>query len=81
MTTMTRTNNAADSLEEQLRRLDAIAQALENPATGLSEAITLCEEGVVISEEIDNVLARCDKRVQALIERLRPESGITSRTR
>lgn len=64
----------ARSLEKKLHRLEEIANVVENPLTTLSDAITLCEEGVVLSEEIDVVLASCDDRVRALIERLRPES-------
>jgi exonuclease VII small subunit len=80
MTTMTN-GGITDSLEQKLQRLEAIAKALESPATGLSDAITLCEESAGLSEDIDVALARCDERVRALIERLRPDSGLTPAAR
>lgn len=59
-------------LEEMLKQLETIARRVEQPGTPLTEAITLVEEGAVLSDEIERELARCDERVQALITRLRP---------
>jgi exodeoxyribonuclease VII small subunit len=62
----------ATLLEEKLKRLAMIARRVEQPGTPLTEAITLVEEGVSLSEEIDRELSQCDERVQALIRKLRP---------
>jgi exodeoxyribonuclease VII small subunit len=64
--------NSADDLEVKLKRLEAIIRTVENPGAGLAETLRLGEEGVVLCEEIEEELSRCDMRVQALLDRIRP---------
>jgi exodeoxyribonuclease VII small subunit len=64
--------NSADDLEVKLKRLEAIIRTVENPGSGLAETLRLGEEGVVLCEEIEEELSRCDARVQALLERIHP---------
>jgi exodeoxyribonuclease VII small subunit len=64
--------NSADDLEVKLKRLEAIIRTVENPGSGLGETLRLGEEGVGLCEEIEEELSRCDARVQALLERIRP---------
>lgn len=59
-------------LENKLKRLEEIVGRVEHAGSGLAEALQLVEEGVALSEEIDEELSRCDERVQTLIERIRP---------
>jgi exodeoxyribonuclease VII small subunit len=63
---------AAPTLDGMLKQLEKIARRVEEAGTPLTEAISLVEEGAVLSDEIERELARCDERVQALIARLRP---------
>jgi exodeoxyribonuclease VII small subunit len=64
--------SSADDLEAKLKRLEAIIRRVENPGSGLAETLRLGEDGVGLCEEIEEELSRCDERVQALLERIRP---------
>lgn len=64
--------NPAEDLETKLNRLETIVRRVENPGSGLDESIRLGEEGVGLCEEIEEELSRCDARVKALLERIRP---------
>jgi exodeoxyribonuclease VII small subunit len=66
------TENSSDDLEAKLKRLEAIIRRVENPGSGLAETLRLGEDGVQLCEEIEDELSRCDARVQALLERIRP---------
>jgi exodeoxyribonuclease VII small subunit len=67
-----RSGDTPDDLEAKLNHLEAITRRVENPGTGLAEALQLGEEGAGLCEEIEAALSQCDARVQALLERIRP---------
>lgn len=62
-------------LDEKLKRLEAIVRGVEHAGSGLTEALALVEEGVVLSEEIEQELSRSEIQVQKLIERIRPRES------
>ena len=64
-----------ENLEQKLKRLETIVRRVEHAGSGLTEALALVEEGVLLSEEIDRDLSQCDIRVQELIDRIRPRES------
>jgi exodeoxyribonuclease VII small subunit len=55
------------SLEERLRRLEAILARMESDGVGLEEALNLFEEGVVHVREAERVLSAAELRVDELL--------------
>ncbi len=55
------------SLEERLRRLEAILARMESDDVGLEEALRLFEEGVVHVREAERVLSAAELRVEELL--------------
>jgi exodeoxyribonuclease VII small subunit len=68
------------SLEERLRRLEAIVAALEGGSVDLDEGLRLFEEGVGHIREAEQLLSAAELRVEELVgkpesARLRPLKG------
>lgn len=55
------------SLEERLRRLEAILARMESEEVGLEEALKLFEEGIVHVREAERVLSAAELRVEELL--------------
>lgn len=64
---MAEENAQETSLEERLRRLEAILARMESDEVGLEEALKLFEEGVVHVREAERVLSAAELRVEELL--------------
>jgi exodeoxyribonuclease VII small subunit len=64
---MPEANAQETSLEERLRRLEAILARMESDDVGLEEALRLFEEGVVHVREAERVLSAAELRVEELL--------------
>ena len=57
------------SVEDQLRRLEAIVQRLESEAVSLDDSIGLFEEGVELAVRVRKRLEASEGRIKQIIER------------
>jgi exodeoxyribonuclease VII small subunit len=57
------------SFEDNLRRLEAIAAALDRDDLSLEQALTLFEEGIAKLKDASAELGRAEGRVRQLVER------------
>jgi exodeoxyribonuclease VII small subunit len=57
------------SVEERLRRLEAIVQKLESEAVSLDESIALFEEGVELAVQVRKRLEASEGRIKRIVER------------
>lgn len=64
---MAEQNTQETSLEERLRRLEAILARMESDDVGLEEALQLFEEGIVHVREAERVLSAAELRVEELL--------------
>ncbi len=62
------TENAAESLEWRLGRLDAIVAELEREGLELDQALALFEEGVAHLRSAEQVMRGAELRIQRLLE-------------
>ncbi len=54
------------SFEEAYKKLEQIAQKLENPEISLDESIALFEEGVKLSKYCSEVLEKAKQKIEIL---------------
>lgn len=54
------------SFDTGLDRLEALVQRLEGGSLGLEEALTVFEEGVKLSQQLQGQLAEAQRRVEVL---------------
>lgn len=54
------------TFEEKLARLETIVTELETDSSGLEQAITLFEEGVTLSRELESQLTEVKRRVELI---------------
>ncbi len=54
------------SFDTGLDRLEALVQTLETGSLGLEEALTVFEEGVKLSQQLQGQLAEAQRRVEVL---------------
>jgi exodeoxyribonuclease VII small subunit len=57
------------SVEDQLKRLEAIVQRLESEAVSLDDSIALFEEGVELAVRVRKRLEASEDRIKQIIER------------
>ncbi len=62
-----------DSFENSLKRLEEIAELLENDEIGLDESIKLYEEGINLSKICYNKLKEAEVKIMKLKSRLENE--------
>lgn len=62
------------SIEEALKRLEAIADKLEDPSLDLDEAVRLYEEGLRLYEQSAKRLDAADLRITQLAEALQKQA-------
>ena len=60
--------DADRSFEDILKRLEAIAETLENGEPRLEEALTLFEEGVRLTREGTGRLDAAERRIEVLLD-------------
>lgn len=53
------------SFEERLNRLEEISRKINDP-TSVEEALTLFEEGIELSRELEDALEKIERRVEIL---------------
>ena len=70
---MTRKQNQP-SFEKQLAKLEQIVTKLDAEGIPLEKAIALYEEGVMLSKDLNEILARAQKRIEILT---REDEGLT----
>lgn len=63
---MPETHDAQPSFDSGLDRLEALVQRLEGGSLGLEEALTVFEEGVKLSQQLQGQLAEAQRRVEVL---------------
>ena len=57
------------TFEENLARLEGIAQSLERDELPLEKALALFEEGITVLKDATAALSRAEARVATLVER------------
>jgi exodeoxyribonuclease VII small subunit len=57
------------NFEDNLRRLDEILAALEEPKVGLDQSLKLFEEGIELLRSASAELGRAETKVQMLLEK------------
>ena len=57
------------SVEDQLKRLEAIVQRLESETVSLDESIALFEEGVQLAVRVRKRLEATEDRIKQIVER------------
>jgi exodeoxyribonuclease VII small subunit len=57
------------NFEDNLRRLDEILAALEEPQVGLDQSLRLFEEGIELLRSASAELGKAETKVQMLIEK------------
>jgi len=57
------------TIEEALKKLEAITQQLEDDATGLDASIALFEEGLTLAASIKTQLEEAKLKVEQVIEK------------
>ncbi len=63
------------TIEEDLARLEAIADKLEDPSLDLDEAVRLYEEGIRLYERCGKRLDAADVRITQLADALKKQSA------
>lgn len=58
--------DAQPSFDNGLDRLEALVQRLEGGSLGLEEALSVFEEGVKLSQQLQGQLAEAQRRVEVL---------------
>lgn len=66
-----------DTFEKKLEKLEKITKDLQNPKTELEKAVTLFEEGMKISKEIDKELSKLERRID-IVTSSTDEEGIVT---
>ena len=72
---------AEPTIEEALKRLEAIADKLEDPDLDLDQAVRLYEEGLRLYERCAKKLDAAELRITQLAEALQKQSGAPPRER
>jgi exodeoxyribonuclease VII small subunit len=57
------------NFEDNLRRLDEILAALEEPQVGLDQSLKLFEEGIELLRSASAELGKAETKVQMLVEK------------
>ena len=55
------------SFEENLKRLEELAEKLKNGEIPLEEAMAIFEEGITIAKKLEKELSRYERKIQLLI--------------
>ena len=63
---MTPKKSSKNSLEQSLRRLEEIVEAMESGSTPLDDAVELYEEGIRIAKECSEKLKAAELRIKKL---------------
>lgn len=63
-------SSGSESFEQSLSRLEELTRALEDPDTGLDDAIDLYEKGTVLAKQCMERLSAAELRVEKLQQRL-----------
>lgn len=71
----TKVPEAEPTIEEALKRLEAIADKLEDPDLDLDEAVRLYEEGLRLYERCAKKLDAAELRITQLAEALQKQAG------
>ena len=70
---------AEPTIEEALKRLEAIAEQLEDPELDLDKAVKLYEEGLRLYERCAKKLDAADLRITQLAEALQKQAKTSDR--
>jgi exodeoxyribonuclease VII small subunit len=70
---------AEPTIEEALKRLEAIAEQLEDPELDLDQAVKLYEEGLRLYERCAKKLDAADLRITQLAEALQKQAKTSDR--
>ncbi len=65
----------SESFEDSLKRLEEIAELLENEDIGLDESIKLYEEGIILSKNCFNKLKDAELKITELKSQFESEMG------
>ena len=71
---------AEPTIEEALKRLEAIAEQLEDPELDLDRAVKLYEEGLGLYERCAKKLDAADLRITQLAEALQKQAKTSDRS-
>ena len=55
------------TFEEKIARLDTISKQLQDPQTGLTQAVDLFEEGMRLAKEADCELSAIERRIDKVV--------------
>ena len=72
--------DAEPTIEEALKRLEAIAEQLEDPELDLDKAVKLYEEGLRLYERCAKKLDAADLRITQLAEALQKQAKTSDRS-
>jgi exodeoxyribonuclease VII small subunit len=75
----TRVPEAEPTIEEALKRLEAVADKLEDPELDLDEAVRLYEEGLRLYERCAKRLDAAELRITQLADALKQQAAKQSR--
>jgi exodeoxyribonuclease VII small subunit len=70
---------AETTIEEALKRLETIAEKLEDPELDLDEAVKLYEEGLVLYERCAKKLDAAELRITQLADALQKQAKTSAR--
>jgi exodeoxyribonuclease VII small subunit len=56
------------NLEEQIERLEALVEKMENPETSLDSSLALFEEGVKLAKSCQSKLTETQKKIEILMK-------------
>lgn len=65
----------SESFEDSLKRLEEIAEMLENEEIGLDESIKLYEEGIILSKNCFNKLKDAELKITELKSQFESQMG------
>ncbi len=57
------------TFEQRLSRMEEISNALSDPTTDLQKAVSLYEEGMKIASQVDEELAKVERRIEIVTSR------------
>ncbi|MCI8273275.1 MAG: exodeoxyribonuclease VII small subunit [Clostridia bacterium] len=58
-----------DNFEDSMKKLEEIAEELENGELNLDESVSKFEEGMKIAKQCNNILETAEKRISILLEK------------
>lgn len=57
------------TFEQKLAQMEEISKALSDPATDLQKAVGLYEQGMKLANEVDEELAKIERRIEIVTSR------------